>query len=93
MAAVFRAPLSGMVFTLEMPYKDDLAHEALLPSLIASVVSRLTLASVLGAPPLFNFANSTTFTGKDLIRCALLGVLIGAAATIFSTTLRARASS
>src|SRR6185437_13304714 len=34
MAAVFRAPLTGLVFALEMPYKDDLAHEALLPSLI-----------------------------------------------------------
>src|SRR5579884_1694186 len=32
MAAVFRAPLTGLVFALEMPYKDDLAHEALLPS-------------------------------------------------------------
>ncbi|HVU44609.1 MAG TPA: chloride channel protein, partial [Terracidiphilus sp.] len=36
MSAVFRAPLTGIVFSLEMPYKDDLAHEALLPSLIAS---------------------------------------------------------
>jgi CIC family chloride channel protein len=32
MAAVFRAPLTGLVFALELPYKDDLAHEALLPS-------------------------------------------------------------
>ena len=40
MAAVFRAPLTGLVFALEMPYKDDLAHEALLPSLIASEIGR-----------------------------------------------------
>ena len=33
------APLTGIVFALEMPYRDDLAHEALVPSLIASVVS------------------------------------------------------
>ena len=44
MAAVFRAPMTGLVFALEMPYKDDLAHEALLPSLIASVISYVTLA-------------------------------------------------
>jgi len=49
MSAVFRAPLTGIVFALEMPYKDDLAHEALLPSLIASVVSYLTLGSFLGS--------------------------------------------
>jgi CIC family chloride channel protein len=41
MSAVFRAPLTGIVFALEMPYKDDLAHEALLPSLIASVDATL----------------------------------------------------
>ena len=53
MAAVFRAPLTGLVFALELPYKDDLAHEALLPSLISSVVSYITLALFLGAKPIF----------------------------------------
>ncbi len=88
MAAVFRAPLTGLVFALEMPYRDDLAHEALLPSLIASVVSYLTLASFLGATPIFDFASSTSFTGKDLIWCALLGLVIGLIATAFATTFR-----
>ncbi|HZY74122.1 MAG TPA: chloride channel protein, partial [Edaphobacter sp.] len=51
MSAVFRAPLTGIVFALEMPYKDDLAHEALVPSLIASVISYITLSSFLGGAP------------------------------------------
>src|SRR5690348_2373170 len=88
MAAVFRAPLTGLVFALEMPYKDDLAHEALLPSLIASVVSYVTLASFLGATPLFDFNSATSFTGRDLIWCALLGVVIGLIAMTFSITFR-----
>lgn len=88
MAAVFRAPLTGLVFALEMPYKDDLAHEALMPSLIASVVSYITMASFLGGEPIFDFATSTSFTGKDLIWCAVLGVVIGLVAMIFSTTFR-----
>jgi chloride channel protein, CIC family len=88
MAAVFRAPLTGLVFALEMPYKDDLAHEALLPSLIASVVSYVTLASFLGAAPLFDFASATSFTGRDLVWCALLGVVIGLIAMTFSITFR-----
>ncbi|MHB1958158.1 MAG: chloride channel protein [Acidobacteriaceae bacterium] len=88
MAAVFRAPMTGLVFALEMPYKDDLAHEALLPSLIASVVSYVTLAFFLGATPLFNFASATSFTGRDLLWCALLGVLIGLVATAFTITFR-----
>jgi CIC family chloride channel protein len=88
MAAVFRAPMTGLVFALEMPYKDDLAHEALLPSLIASVVSYVTLAFFLGGTPLFNFASATSFTGRDLLWCAVLGVLIGLIAMSFTITFR-----
>lgn len=88
MAAVFRAPMTGLVFALEMPYKDDLAHEALLPSLIASVVSYVTLAFFLGAAPLFNFASANSFTGRDLLWSALLGVLIGLTAMAFTITFR-----
>jgi len=88
MAAVFRAPLTGLVFALEMPYKDDLAHEALLPSLIASVVSYITLAFFLGAKPIFDFSSATSFTGRDLVWCALLGVAIGIIAMTFSITFR-----
>ncbi len=75
MAAVFRAPLTGLVFALEMPYKDDLAHEALLPSLIASVVSYVTLAFFLGATPLFDFTSSHLVyrSGSHLVRTAGCG--------------------
>jgi len=88
MAAVFRAPLTGLVFALEMPYKDDLAHEALLPSLIASVVSYITMVFFLGAQPLFDFHARSTFSGKDLLWSALLGVLIGLTAMTFDITFR-----
>src|SRR5208337_35305 len=67
MAAVFRAPLTGLVFALEMPYKDDIAHEALLPSLIASVVAYATLVTIVGSEPLFGFVGSTRFTDTDLV--------------------------
>ena len=88
MAAVFRAPMTGLVFALEMPYKDDLAHEALLPSLIASVVSYVTLAFFLGGNALFNFSSKTSFTGRDLLWSALLGLLIGLCAMTFTITFR-----
>jgi chloride channel protein, CIC family len=83
MSAVFRAPLTGIVFALEMPYKDDLAHEALVPSLIASVISYSTMAAFLGRAPLFNFVGTSSYTGKDLIWCGLLGLLIGLVAMAF----------
>jgi len=88
MAAVFRAPLTGLVFALEMPYKDDLAHEALLPSLIASVVSYATLASIIGSTPLFGFAGTTTFRTSDIFWSAVLGLICGLVAMIFTITFR-----
>jgi CIC family chloride channel protein len=88
MSAVFRAPLTGIVFALEMPYRDDLAHEALVPSLIASVVSFVTLSSFLGAAPLFNFVASTGFTRRDLYWSALLGLIVGLVAMVFVITFR-----
>lgn len=88
MAAVFRAPLTGLVFALEMPYKDDLAHEALLPSLISSVVAYATLVSIVGAEPLFGFAGSTSFKAGDLGWSAMLGAGIGLIAIVFDITFR-----
>lgn len=88
MSAVFRAPLTGIVFALEMPYKDDLAHEALLPSLIASVVSYMTLGAFLGPAPLFSFASAGTYTMHDLLWCALLGLIIGLIALVYVITFR-----
>ncbi len=88
MSAVFRAPLTGVVFALEMPYRDDLAHEALLPSLIASVVSYVTLGSFLGSTPLFLFHGVVTYHRNDLYWSALLGLLIGIIAMAFVVTFR-----
>ena len=88
MAAVFRAPLTGLVFALEMPYKDDLAHEALLPSLIASVVAYATLISFLGSRTLFDFGGATSFSRKDLVWSAVLGLVCGLITMVFDITYR-----
>ncbi|MGH9717345.1 MAG: chloride channel protein [Candidatus Acidiferrales bacterium] len=88
MSAVFRAPLTGIVFALEMPYKDDLAHEALLPSLIASVTSFATMAAFVGPRPLFDFVSGTHYTRRDLLWAALLGAICGAITMVFDITFR-----
>ncbi len=88
MAAVFRAPLTGLIFALEMPYRDDLAHEALLPSLIASVVSYAMLVALLGSEPLFGFIGAGRFSERDLLWSALLGVVCGLVAMVFAQTFR-----
>lgn len=89
MAAVFRAPLTGLIFALEMPYKDDLAHEALLPSLIASVVAYAVLVSFVGTAPLFAFGGGVTpFSNTDLLWSVLLAVICGFVAMNFANGFR-----
>ncbi|MBF6569904.1 MAG: chloride channel protein [Candidatus Binataceae bacterium] len=88
MSSVFRAPLTGLVFALEMPYRDDLAHEALLPSLIASVVAYATLVAFVGAEPLFGFVGQTRFASIDLVWSAALGAICGLIAMVFAITFR-----
>ena len=88
MSAVFRAPLTGIVFALEMPYKDDLAHEALLPSLIASVISYAMTAALTQAGPIFSFPSAGAYTRRDLMWAALLGAVCGLIAMAFDITFR-----
>ena len=88
MSAVFRAPLTGIVIALEMPYKDDLAHEALLPSLIASVISYATTEAFTAAGPIFTFPSTGFYTRKDLMWAGLLGAICGLIAMLFDLTFR-----
>ncbi|HXZ90252.1 MAG TPA: chloride channel protein [Candidatus Dormibacteraeota bacterium] len=88
--AVFKAPLTGIIFALEAPFKDDLAHNALVPSLLAAVISYLTLISIDGSEPLFQFpglASSSLLpfgpSALDLVGSAVLGVIVGIAALAF----------
>jgi chloride channel protein, CIC family len=83
-AAIFKAPLTGIVFALEVPYKDDIARKAFLPSIIAGVTSYVTLASVEGSSSLFSFASvGSGFTLSDLVLSTVLGAIIGVVAVGF----------
>jgi chloride channel protein, CIC family len=48
----------------------------------------MTLGAFLGSAPLFNFQSSYTYTMRDLLWCALLGLLIGPIAMAFVITFR-----
>jgi chloride channel protein, CIC family len=84
-AAVFRAPATGVVFALEVPYTDDIARRALLPSLVAAATSYLAFVAVLGTRPLFQvLGTSSGFNLAELGGALLVGVLCGALARAFS---------
>ncbi len=87
MSAIFKAPLTGLMFALEVPYKDDMAHQAVVPALISSVVSYLTLISILGAEPIFKafkpFGEVTLYVlGLGLLE----GIVMGLFSVVFVRT-------
>ncbi|HIG24881.1 MAG TPA: chloride channel protein [Acidimicrobiia bacterium] len=47
-AAVFKAPATGVLFALEAPYRDDVNRRALLPSLLAAATSYVTYINLIG---------------------------------------------
>jgi len=88
MSAVFRAPLTGIVFALEMPYKDDLAHEALLP-IADRVGGRIRDAGFdSGGGAAVRFRGQHQLQGKRRLVVGLLGAGIGLIAIVFDITFR-----
>lgn len=84
-AAVFRAPATGVVFALEVPYTDDIARRALLPALVASATSYVTFAALIDTKPLFTvLGTSTGFSLRDLGGALAVGALCGVLARAFS---------
>ncbi len=81
-AAVFRAPLTGVVFALEVPYTQDLARRALLPALIASSTSYITYVVLLGTGRIFETSGDAAFDLRDLLGGFAVGLACGVLARV-----------
>jgi CIC family chloride channel protein len=87
-AAIFRAPATGAVFALEVPYQNDLARKMLGPALIASASSYLVFVAIHGTAPVLQVTGSPPFSFKDLTAAVVLGALAGIGARAFAAALR-----
>src|SRR6185312_16192867 len=87
-AAIFKAPATGAVFALEVPYRGDLARRMLLPALMASATGYLVFAAINGTGRLFPIAGTPSFGFRDLGGAAIVGVLAGCGARAFAWLLR-----
>lgn len=90
-AAIFKAPATGAIFALEVPYRDQMARRMLLPALVASASGYLALVSISrNTSPIFSFdrEGSTTFEYKDLAGAILIGVGCAMGARGFSRLIR-----
>jgi CIC family chloride channel protein len=74
---VFKAPLTGVIFALEVPYRADLARRALLPSLVAAGSAYVTFVAIIGTAPLLSTGGAAPFDLRDLGGGLALGVVCG----------------
>lgn len=87
-AAIFKAPATGIVFALEVPYRDDLARRMLLPASVAAFSGYLVFAAINGTDPLFEAIGTASFSFRDLAGAAALGAISGFGARLFSFGVR-----
>jgi CIC family chloride channel protein len=91
-SATFRAPVTGLIFAIEVPYRDDIARHAVLPALVASATGYLGQALVFGTQPLFPVGvlipRVPAFNSIDLVGTLAVGVSCGLLARAFVRLLR-----
>ncbi|MHC1590274.1 MAG: chloride channel protein, partial [Candidatus Hecatellaceae archaeon] len=83
--SIFKAPLGGAVFGVEVLYRRDFEVEALIPAFISSVVAYCVFCSIPGVGFSHIFQTPTyTFTDPiELFYYALLGLACGLAARFY----------
>jgi chloride channel protein, CIC family len=89
-AAVFQAPATGVVFALEAPYRDDLAHKALLPALMAAAASYLTFVALpfTHLSPVLGLTAVSSIGPAELVGAVAIGVLAGVGGRLFARLIR-----
>ncbi len=85
--AIFRAPLGGAILGAEVLYREDVEAEALIPSLIASIVGFAVFGAVEGFTPIFGTTGGYHFEHPaELGYYALIGVVAGIFGRLYSTS-------
>ena len=88
MSAVFRTPLGAALLAVEVLYKDGFESDALIPSVLASVVSYSVVISIFGQSTLFARVPRFPFHPGQLPLFALLALLVAGLAAGFVAIFR-----
>ena len=86
-AAIFKAPATGAVFALEVPYQEDLTQHGLLPALVGAASGYVTFVAVNGTERLFPVSGNPDLALVDLAMAAAIGLTCGVGARAFAAVL------
>ena len=87
-AAIFKAPATGAVFALEVPYRDDLGRRLLIPALVGAASGYLAFVAVTNTKPLLAVSGQAPFDLRDLLGAVALGVVTGVIIRGYAVALR-----
>lgn len=87
MSAVFRTPLGAALLAVEVLHRDDFESDALVPSILASVVSYSVFIYFFGESTLFAHAPRYPFVPAHLPLYALLAIVVSIVAAVFLKTM------
>lgn len=85
LSAIFKAPIAGIVFALEV-IMLDLTMWAVVPLLIASATAALTSYLFLGQNVLYSFQLTEPFKMGDIHYYLILGIIVGLISVYFTKT-------
>ena len=85
-AGIFKAPIAGLVFVLEV-LMIDLTMTSLLPLLVTSVTAAGLTFAVSGTNPIFEFRLQDAFTVDRIPAYIALGIVCGLVALYFTRTM------
>jgi CIC family chloride channel protein len=89
LAAVFRTPLTGILFALEIPYRNDLDMETFVEAMVASIPSYLIAVLILGTERIFGNTIQAQITLNEILLSMVLGLICGGYAIFFTKTFNA----
>ncbi|HLI53789.1 MAG TPA: chloride channel protein [Acidimicrobiales bacterium] len=77
--SIFGAPLGGALLSAEILYRDDIEVEAIIPSIIASIIGYTVFSAFMGFSPLFGYAAPSYHYTQPLQLAwyALIGIVGG----------------
>ena len=87
-AGIFKAPIAGLVFTLEV-LMIDLTMASLLPLLVSCLTATCITYALTGTDPMFSFHLSDPFTVNRVPTAVLLGIFCGLISLYFTRAMNA----
>jgi len=86
LAAVFRTPLTGILFALEIPYRNDLDMETFIEAMVASIPAYLISVIILGSERIFGNSVQAQISLNEILLSLVLGLVCGVYAIFFTKT-------